>query len=151
MKSTILAVLVLAAASSLSAQTIADLSTATPVAGSWTYAPVTGGSEASFSDASGNPQLWVQCARAGRRVSIAKRASIAAPFMGVWTSSMSRSVPSALNPATGRLTIELAAFDSLLDAIASSRGRIGLAVGTEPALVVPSWAEASRVIEDCRV
>jgi hypothetical protein len=150
MKYRILAALALTAASSLPAQTVADLSTATPLSGSWAYAPVAGGTQASFSDASGNPQLWVQCTRATRRVSIAKRASTAAPFISVWTSSMVRSVPSAFNPATGRLTMEIAAFDPLLDAITGSRGRIGFAVGTEPPLVVPPWAEAARVIEDCR-
>ena len=146
----ILAAFALTAASSLHAQTTADLGTATPLAGSWNYAATSGGSQASFSDASGNPQLWVQCTRASRRVAIAKRASAAAPFISVWTSSMTRSVPSAFNSATGRLTIELAAFDPLLDAITSSRGRVGFTVGVEPPLVVPPWAEAARVIEDCR-
>ena len=151
MKYRILAALALAAPSSLPAQPIADLGTATPLSGSWNYAPVTGGSQASFSDASGNSQLWLQCTRATRRVSIAKRASSAAPFINVWTSSMSRSVPSAFNPATGRLTIELAAYDPLLDAIAGSRGRVGFTVPAQPPLVVPPWAEATRVIEDCRL
>jgi hypothetical protein len=63
---------------------------------------------------------------------------------------MTRSVPSSFNPATGRLTIALTASDPLLDAIASSRGRIGFGVGVQPPLVVPPWPEPSRVIEDCR-
>ena len=71
--------------------------------------------------------------------------------MNVWTSSLTRSVPASFNPATMRLTIELAAFDPLLDAIASSRGRVGFSVGAQPALVVPPWAEAARLFEDCRV
>lgn len=148
MKSAITAALALTAASSLDAQ---DIGTATPIAGNWNYAVTNDGSEASFSNAAGNPQLWVHCARATRRVTIAKPASAAAPFLNVWTSSATRSVPSAFNPATGRLTIDLAAYDPLLDAIATSHGRVGFSVGTQPALVVPPWAEAARVIEDCRV
>jgi hypothetical protein len=151
MRLLIAAALALIAASSLNAQGATDLSTATPLAGSWTYAATNGGSEARFADASGNPQLWVQCTRATRRVSIAKRASVAAPFVNVWTSSLSREVPSAFNPANGRLTIELPPFDPLFDAIVSSRGRVGFSVAGQPALVVPPWAEAARVIEDCRV
>jgi hypothetical protein len=149
MRLAIAATLALAAASSAGAQSASDLSTAAPLAGTWTYAATPDGSEAVFSTASA-PQLWVHCTRATRRVSIAKPASAAAPFINVWTSSMTRDVAAGFNPATGRLTIELAPFDPLLDAISGSRGRIGFAVGTLPALVVPAWAEAVHVVEDCR-
>jgi hypothetical protein len=151
MKHRMFAAFALAAASSLNAQApIADLSYVAPIAGSWSYAATTDGSEARFADASGNPQLWIHCTRATRQLSIGKPASAAAPFLNVWTSSMTRSVPSSFNPATGRLTIALTANDPLLDAIASSRGHIGFSVGAQPPLVVPPWPEPSRVIEDCR-
>jgi hypothetical protein len=144
----IAAALALAAASPLAAQ---DFSTAPALAGSWSYAAIAGGSEARFADAQGNPQLWLQCTRATRRLSIAKPASGAAPLINVWTSSLTRSVPASYKPATGRLTIELAAYDPLLDALAMSRGRVAFTVAPQPALVVPPWAELARVIEDCRV
>jgi len=147
MRLPIAAAVALAAASSLHAQ---DLSTATPIAGNWTYAATADGSEAVFASATGSAQLWVHCTRATRRVSIAKPATGAAPLLNVWTSSLTRSAPASFNPATGRLTIDLAAVDPLLDAIVSSRGRIGLTVAGQPSLVVPAWAEAARVIEDCR-
>ena len=150
MKLPIAAALALAIPASLFAQTIPDLGTVTPVTGSWAYAATPDGSEATFSNASGAVQLTVHCARATRRVRIAKAASAAAPLLSVWTSSLTRSVPSRFDPATGRLTIDLATYDPLLDAMATSRGRVGFGVGTEPALVVPAWAEAARVIEDCR-
>ena len=150
MRLTNMAALALAAASSLSAQAIPDLSTATPVAGNWTYSATTDGSEAVFANASAIPQLWVHCTRATRRVSIAKSATAAAPLLSVWTSSLTRSVASSFNPATGRRTIDLASNDPLLDAITASRGRIGLGIAAQPPLVVPAWAEVARVIEDCR-
>ena len=150
MRFLIAAALALALPSSLGAQA-ADLSTATPLSGSWTYATIAGGSIATFADASGNPQLWVQCTRATRRLSIARPATAAAPFVNVWTSSLSRGVPASFNPATKRLTADLGAYDPLLDAIVSSRGRVGFTVGAAPPLVVPPWAEPARVIEDCRV
>jgi hypothetical protein len=147
MRFAIAAAFALAAASSSHAQ---DLNTATPIAGNWSYAATTDGSEAVFANAAGNPQLWVHCTRATRRVSIAKPATGAAAFINVWTSSQTQSLASSFNPATGRLTIDVAATDPLLDAIVSSRGRIGFTVTGQPPLVVPAWAEAARVIEDCR-
>ena len=141
------AALALLAPSSLNAQ---DISTATPLAGSWSYAPASDGTEATFADASGSPQLVVHCTRASRRIAISKPATVAAPAISVWTSSLQRSVAAAFNPATGRLTIDLATYDPLLDAIVFSRGRVGFTLGTQPPLVVPPWAELARVIEDCR-
>jgi hypothetical protein len=143
----IAAALALLVAASASAE---DLSTATPIAGSWSYAPVADGSEAVFANSSGVPQLWVHCTRATRRVTISRPASAAAPSLNIWTSSLTRSAPSSFNPATGRLTIELANYDPLLDALVSSRGRIGFTIGTQRPLVVPPWAEPARVVEDCR-
>jgi len=145
------AALALTVASSLAAQTAGDLSTTPPISGQWTYVSATDGSESTFADSTGNPQLWVHCVRATRHVTIAKRASAAAPLLNIWTSSMTRDVASSYNPATGRLTIDLAAYDPLLDAIVSSRGRVGFRVGVQAPLIVPAWAEAARVIEDCRV
>jgi hypothetical protein len=150
MRFPIAAALALAAASSIHAQGIPDLSTATPIAGTWTYAATADGSEAAFANASAIPQLWVHCTRATRRLSIAKSATAAAPLLNVWTSSLTLRVASSFNPATGRLTIDLAATDPLLDAITASRGRVGFSIAGQPALIVPPWAEAARVIEDCR-
>ncbi len=44
----------------------------------------------------------------------------------------------------------LAPRDALLDAIAFSRGRFIVEQAGQPPLVVPSWAEIGRVVEDCR-
>jgi hypothetical protein len=153
MRMAIAAALALVPASTLGAQTIpasTDLASATPIAGNWSYSATADGSEAVFSNTSSFAQLWVHCARSTRRVSIAKPATGAAPFLTVWTSSLTQSVAASFNPTTGRLSIEFGAFDPLLDAITSSRGRVGFSVANQPALVVPPWAEAARVIEDCR-
>lgn len=50
----------------------------------------------------------------------------------------------------GYISAELAAKDPMLDAMAHSRGAflIGL-LGTED-LIVPTWAEFARVVEECR-
>ena len=156
MRFLITAALALTAATSVHAQTAAvpptvDYSTARPLDGNWTYTPVTGGSEATFANAAGQPQLTISCARAVRQVTLSKPATGAAPFISVWTTAETRNLPSSYNPATGRLSAVLPAFDPFLDAIAFSRGRVEFGVSGQPALVVPSWAEPARVIEDCRV
>ena len=128
-----------------------DLGTATPIAGSWSYAPAADGSEAVFSNGTGTPQVWVHCTRATRRVTISRVAIAAAPTLNVWTSSQTKEMVASFNPATGRLTSDFGNYDPLLDAIVSSRGRVGFSYGAQPALIVPAWAEIARVVEDCRV
>ena len=151
MKFSIAAAFALTAGSSLVAQTASpDLATATPISGTWSYAATGDGSEATFANAGGFPQLWVHCTRATRRVTIAKPATAAAPSMTVWTSSLTRSVPASFNTTTGRLSIALPSSDPLLDALSNSRARLGFTVSSEPPLVVPAWAEPARVVEDCR-
>lgn len=153
MRLAIAAAFALLGAGSLGAQSVApipDLTNFAPVAGDWSYASSNDGSEATFANASGTPQLWVRCTRSTRQVSISRPANVAAAMMNVWTSSASRSVASSFNPATQRLTIVLGDTDPFLDSIATSRGRLGFAIGSDPALVVPAWAEVARVIEDCR-
>jgi hypothetical protein len=127
-----------------------DLTFATPIAGTWSYAATAGGSEAVFRDSSARPQLTISCARALRQVTLSKPASAAAPFLFVWTSSLSKSFPATFDAAQSRLSVTLAAGDTVLDAVAYSRGRFGISVTGAPALVLPSWAEPVRVIEDCR-
>ena len=154
MRLRVAAAFALIAGSSVDAQTVApalDLSTATPIAGSWVYSQTSAGSEASFVNASAMPQLTIRCTRATRRITIAKPASAAAPFLTVWTSAQARALPASFDPATQRLSADVAGYDPLLDAIAFSRGRFGVSIVGQPALVVPAWAEAARVIEDCRV
>jgi hypothetical protein len=148
------ALALIASASSLAAQSqpaIADLSTATPVGGNWSWVQTANGSEATFRDAYSRPQPNIYCVRASRRLSLAKPASAAAPFLGVWTSSQTRSLPASFDPATGRLSASLAASDALLDALVLSRGRIGVSVSGSAPLVLPPWTEIARVVEDCRV
>jgi hypothetical protein len=153
MRHSAFAAFALIVSSSLGAQTAApavDYATATPVFGSWVYSFAADGSQTTFVDALAQPRVTIHCTRATRRVSISRAATAAAPFLLIWTSSQSRTAPTGFNPATSRLTADFAAYDSTLDAIAFSRGRIAFRVGSAPALVVPPWSEISRVIEDCR-
>jgi hypothetical protein len=122
-----------------------------PIAGNWTFAATADGSEATFANEAGQAQLTIRCTRSTRRVAFLKPATAATPSLSIWTSSQTKSVPATYDAASGRVSTDFPAYDPFLDAIASSRGRIGFSLpGSEP-LVVPPWADVGRVIEDCRV
>ena len=151
MRALFAAALALLVSAALHAQTaIADLGTATPIAGTWNYTAGATASEASFLNQSALPQLTIRCTKATRRVTILKPATGAAATMTLWTSSAVRAVPASFNPLTNRISIELVSNDPLLDALAFSRGRIGVTVAGGPSLVVPAWPEVAHVVEDCR-
>ena len=122
-----------------------------PIVGNWIYASTNDGSVATFNNSSGQPQLSIRCTRSTRRVAIIKAAPSASPSLWVWTSSEKMSLPATYDASALRVSAELGAYDPLLDAIASSRGRIGFSSSGLDALVVPPWADIARVIEDCRV
>ena len=128
-----------------------NLEYSVPIAGDWTYASTTDGSSATFANSNGQPQLTIRCTRSTRRVAFLKAATGAAPSMWIWTSSQKKSVPATYDSATARVVADMGAYDPLLDAIASSRGRIGFSTSGLEALVVPPWGDVGRVIEDCRV
>ena len=148
------AALALVAAPSFAVQSVPTKSNLTydmPIVGTWNYAATADGSAATFVDASSRPQLMIRCTRVSRQVTIAKPASTAAPFMWVWTSSVVKNIPATYDAATAQVSATLTVFDPLLDAMASSRGRIGFSTSGLAALVVPPWGDVGRVIEDCRV
>jgi hypothetical protein len=145
------AVAALTFAAPLSAQSaIPDLSEATPVAGRWTWTATADGSEAAFLDTAGRAQLWLRCSRTAQTFSLARPSSSIAPFLAVWTTAQTRSLPASYNPATARVTAQISASDPLLDALAFSRGRIAVGISGSPLLVTPAWPEIARVVEDCR-
>ncbi len=107
--------------------------------GSWVYASQAAGSQASFgASASG---FTVRCDTASRQI-ILTREGATAGTMTIRTSFGARSfaTPSA----------RMGARDPILDSIAFSRGRFTVQVPGSPMLVIPSWPEPARVIEDCR-
>ena len=122
-----------------------------PIAGDWTYATTNDGSQATFANSGGQPQLTIRCTKSTRRVALLKPASSASPSMWVWTSSQKKSLSATYDASTAQVSVQLAPYEPLLDAIASSRGRVGFSTSGLEALVVPPWADIARVIEDCRV
>jgi len=104
------------------------------------------GGEASYGPA-GAPSFAVRCAAPGRIVLI-RFGAARAPAMIVRTTSATRTLPA--QAAGAGVEAALTASDPLLDAMLFSRGRYSVEVQGEARLIVPSWPEPGRVIEECR-
>jgi hypothetical protein len=119
---------------------------ATP--GDWRWSQEGGQSVARFAGG----RLTLRCDVATRSVRIERSEPGAVPSgpatLTLRTQTQSRALSAV--PQAGALAVSLGARDPLLDAMAFSRGRFAVEGGGMPALRVPSWAEVSRVIEDCR-
>jgi hypothetical protein len=103
--------------------------------GDWRY-----GGDGSARFGAGGDGFTIRCDRAARQVLLAREG--ATGTMIVRTSEGSRNFAST--------SAALPVSDAFLDAIAFSRGRFTVEAAGVPMLVLPSWPEPSRVIEDCR-
>ena len=127
-------------------------------AGDWSYRTIDGGSLASFG-APGQPaQLMLRCDVATHRISVSRTST--APAEQIVGQMMIRTtagdaqwpvLPGGAPGAATRLAVATrAAVDGVFDRMIFSRGRFAVeAPGAQP-IVVPTWAEVARVIEDCR-
>ena len=113
---------------------------AAPTVGTWTYRALPGGSEASFASASG-VEFTLRCTRTTRTVQLLRSGAVPGAAVIIRTTSLERTLPASAT---------VAARDPLLDAIAYSRGRWSVEAGGLARLVLPSWPDAARSIEDCR-
>ena len=117
--------------------------------GDWTWSSDGGQSVARFAGGA----LELRCERGSGAVSVRRAGTIAAASapMTIATSSTTRTVDASTQSASpAGVSASIPARDSLLDAMAFSRGRFAVDVARLPTLYVPSWPEVSRVIEDCR-
>ncbi len=113
---------------------------------------VGGRSTATFTGANGTALASLSCDRTQSRVLLSRSGAAATSMpMAVATTSTRRPLLSDPSfPANGWLVVPIAARDSLLDAIAFSRGRFALEAAGQETLYLPAWPEISRVVEDCR-
>jgi hypothetical protein len=132
-----------------------------PADTNWTDAPLTQGSwlyEGSFTNSlalfgdSSEAAFALWCDKDTRVVGIDRTVRSAVgqqPTMIIRTETASRQFP-LVSVRDGSLTAQFSANDPLLDAMALSKGRFAVEVEGMPPLYLPSHAEVSRVIEDCR-
>ena len=120
---------------------------ATP--GDWRFAAQGTRSEASFWSAGRAPMLRLRCEADTRRIVLSLPESGArSPAVTLRTETLTRTL--AAQPAGRETLAALDPSDPLLDAMALSKGRFAVEADGLPTLYLPSWAEVSRVIEDCR-
>ena len=101
--------------------------------------------------------LALSCDPTTRQVTIARRGGAAGRMphavpMTVLSLHETRPLSGTTSAAPPHdvISVTLSANDRLLDAMAFSRGRFAIETAGLPTLYVPSWAEVSRVVEDCR-
>ena len=140
----------LAFGSSKAQVTATDFSYSPVSPGSWSYRAVAGGSEASFVDGTGTTRMVIACGKVSRLVTISRMSAAPAASLSFWTSSSSRNLGARFDQPSGRVIAQIGAMDSLLDALAFSRGRFASMMPGSPALVLPAEPQIAHVVEDCR-
>ena len=113
--------------------------------GDWAWSQEGGQSVARFAGGA----LSMRCDRASGTVTVLRsgRAAGSVPLT-ITTTDTGRTL--SASPRGDALAVTLQARDSLLDAMAFSRGRFMVEAAGLATLYVPSWPEVGRVIEDCR-
>lgn len=120
-------------------------------AGDWVYRRDARGSIALFGPSGGNATVTLRCDTGLRRVYLSREGSGAGGKMVVRSSSSMKEFTASPTGATPAYpAVEITPTDPILDAMALSRGRVAIeADGTQP-IAIPSWAEITRIVEDCR-
>lgn len=119
--------------------------------GSWTYRDEPGASLALFGPTGSTASFTVRCEKGRGQVLLIREGITTGNTMTVRTSFGARNFPlSVQQGAPHQVYTRVAASDPFLDSMVFSRGRISVQVPGTPMLVIPSWPEPARVIEDCR-
>ena len=120
--------------------------------GTWLYEDEPGEKLAVFMAAERRPLFIIRCAYGEMALGrVTAEEQSATRQMTVMTETATRDL--SVSPVPSRrqiLAASLAANDSLLDAMAITKGRFAVSVDGEATLYLPAWAEVTRVIEDCR-
>lgn len=119
--------------------------------GNWYYSAQPGSTQALFGPANSEAAFIVRCDRTRRQITISREGVATGNVMTIRTTSTARNYP--LSVQTEPLPYVVAttsAYDRFLDDIVFSRGRFSVEVPGTPRLLIPTWPEPARVIEDCR-
>ena len=120
--------------------------------GAWRYHRHDEGTTALFLATDRSGGFMMVCERASGRMLLWREGTIAGPrIMTIRTETATRALRAAPKVETmPYAAADTAAGDPLLDAMALSKGRFAVEVEGLAPLILPSHAEVSRVIEDCR-
>lgn len=118
--------------------------------GDWVYSQTVSQSRAQYLGAGGDV-FALQCDFSSRQMRLDHPVAAAkAGMMRIRTETGDRVFNAAPLAATSTNSVTLSARDPLLDAMAITKGRFAVEMEGAPTLYLPSWAEITRVIEDCR-
>jgi len=110
--------------------------------GRWSYA----GGVATYG-APGSGVLTMRCDRDAQQIEVSRPGEAAGP-MTLRATTGARAYQAVVNG--GRAVASLGIRDPQLDALAFSRGRFLVGLAGAADVIVPTWPEVTRVIEDCR-
>ena len=117
--------------------------------GAWTFDGGPQQLRASFG--ASQPSFILRCDLQGRQIQLLRPGVTTGNAMTVQTSDSRRSLPlSVSTDGTATPYVTLNAQDPLFDSMAFSRGHFSVEVPGLPMLVIPSWPEPARVVEECR-
>lgn len=119
--------------------------------GDWTYRRDARGSIGLFGSMGQNARVTLRCDVQAGKLYLSREGSGSGQRMVVRTSSMMKEF--AARPTGGTppyVATEILPSDPILDAMAFSRGRVLVDVDGQQPTVLPSWAEITRIVEDCR-
>lgn len=92
-----------------------------------------------------------RCDAENRRITLSREASAPSARLVIRTSSMTKTLAATTSEANSAyLTADIATTDPILDAMAFSRGRVLVEMEGQQPVILPSWAEIARIVEDCR-
>ena len=119
--------------------------------GDWTYSRDSRGSVGQFGASGRTAMLSLRCDVQTRRITLSREASAPAQHVVIRTSSMTKQLPAQLTGGTpAYIAADIMSNDPILDAMAFSRGRILVEAEGQQPVILPSWAEIARIVEDCR-
>ena len=119
--------------------------------GNWTYRRDGRTSVAQFGAPGRNATINFRCDAQNRRVTLSREASVPGARMVIRTSSMTKTMAATTSDANpAYLAADIATTDPILDAMAFSRGRVLVEMEGQQPVILPTWAEIARIVEDCR-
>jgi len=122
--------------------------------GDWVYRRDARGSVALFGPTGADASFIIRCDNAARRIYLSRVGELPGADSGTMTTRSSTGMKSFTIKNNGDSPSYVAATlpvnEPQLDAMAYSRGRFLVSVKGGVDLVIPSWPEIARVIEDCR-
>lgn len=119
--------------------------------GNWTYRRDGRTSVAQFGTPGRNAIVNFRCDAQSRQVTLSREVSAPGTRMVIRTSSMTKTMAATASDANpAYLAADIAASDPILDAMAFSRGRVLVEMEGQQPVILPSWAEITRIVEDCR-